>query len=120
MNILIAEDDTLVALDMEMHLVEHGHRVVGTARTLEEALELLDRHAPDLVLIDINLADGTTGPELAERASRRGARCVFATADPSRVLEGRFANCPVLRKPLLDIDLKRLMSYLGGPYRSSA
>lgn len=58
LNLLIAEDEAMIALELESVLDELGHAVVGIARTAEEAVRLAGLHRPDLVLMDIRLARG--------------------------------------------------------------
>lgn len=120
MKILIAEDEAVIAMDLADQLARHGHRVVATARTLEEALASLAEDRPDLALLDLHLADGQSGADIARRAAAQGTRCVFVTGSPDAVPDALFADCPVLRKPLLSIDLERLLSYLGAPQKPGA
>ena len=56
MILLVAEDEALVALVLELELRGAGHEVLGPAATPEEALALVERTRPELALIDINLA----------------------------------------------------------------
>ncbi len=60
-NILIIEDEPLIALDIEDTITSLGHRSVGIARTHEEAVRIAREKQPQLVLSDIQLADGSSG-----------------------------------------------------------
>ena len=60
-DILIIEDEPLIAMDIEQMVESLGHRVVGIARTHSEAKALFDRTRPKMILADIQLADGTSG-----------------------------------------------------------
>lgn len=102
-KILIVEDEFVVALNLEAILEERGHQPVGIAPDLATALELAAEE-PDLALVDVNLRDGETGPEIAERLRERGVAVLFVTANP-RMLEGAKADAiGVLTKPC-DEDL---------------
>ena len=54
-NILIVEDDRLVAEDLELALTGFGYRVTGTADSAAEAVRQIEEQPPDLVLMDIRL-----------------------------------------------------------------
>jgi two-component system response regulator LytT len=64
-RILIVEDESLVALDMVDILTRLGYRVLPTAMSYADAITVLDREKPDLVLVDINLSGSQTGVDLA-------------------------------------------------------
>ncbi|BFU94925.1 MAG: protein of unknown function [Nitrospira sp.] len=66
-NILIVEDEAVVAADLAGKLERAGYRVVGIAADGEEALETAAAQLPDLVLMDIRLAGPMDGIEAAER-----------------------------------------------------
>ena len=63
-KILIVEDEILVALDMEMAIEEMGHTPIGIAPDAEVAATLANEQ-PDIALVDLNLRDGLTGPQIA-------------------------------------------------------
>ncbi len=60
-DILIIEDEPLIAMDIEQMVLSLGHRVTGIARTRSEALTLFKADPPGMVLADIQLADGSSG-----------------------------------------------------------
>lgn len=64
-NILIVEDEHIVALDLKMSLEDLGHHVVATVAFGEQVLENACKHQPDLVLMDIKLAGTMRGTEAA-------------------------------------------------------
>jgi len=55
----------LLALDLEIHLEFLGQKVVGIAGEAKEALALAELASPDLALVDVNLRDGLSGPQIA-------------------------------------------------------
>ncbi|MBP2296054.1 response regulator [Azospirillum rugosum] len=66
-RILIVEDDRVVARDIREQLARMGHVVVGTSASGEDAIQLANRHQPDLVLMDIRLEGEMDGIEAARR-----------------------------------------------------
>jgi DNA-binding response OmpR family regulator len=98
-SILIVEDEMLVALEMESILVDRGYEVVGIAVDLDGALALADRNV-DLALVDLNLRDGLTGPEIGRRlANTHRAKVLFVTANPRLLGDGIAGTVGVLTKP---------------------
>jgi DNA-binding response OmpR family regulator len=72
LKVLIAEDELMIADLLEEMLIEIGYEVCGIARTVDEAVALADLHKPDLAVLDIRLARGDRGPEIARRLSGKG------------------------------------------------
>jgi two-component system, response regulator PdtaR len=72
LKVLMAEDDFMIADMAEEVLVEHGYEVCGIARTVAEAVALGRRHKPDLAVIDLRLADGGLGTEVAAQLGALG------------------------------------------------
>lgn len=66
-RILIVEKDAVTALDLEGLLAEADYVLTGIAASANEALELVARSPPDLVLLDIGIAGVLDGIELARR-----------------------------------------------------
>ncbi|MGB0085854.1 MAG: response regulator [Rhodomicrobiaceae bacterium] len=88
-DVLIIEDEPLIAMDLESLMQEMGHRVIGTASTRAEAVELAARQRPGLVLSDIQLADGSSGLDAVnDLLASFEAPVVFITAFPERLLTG--------------------------------
>jgi DNA-directed RNA polymerase specialized sigma24 family protein len=88
-DVLIIEDEPLIALDIEGLVENLGHRVSGIARTHAEALRLVKQRRPGLILADIQLADGSSGLDAVNEMLRSfEAPVVFITAYPERFLTG--------------------------------
>jgi len=88
-DIMIIEDEPLIAMDIEMMVTELGHRVTGVARTRDEAVALFERSAPKMVLADIQLADGSSGIDAVNDILTTGnVPVIFITAYPERLLTG--------------------------------
>jgi DNA-directed RNA polymerase specialized sigma24 family protein len=88
-DILIIEDEALIALDLQ-HLVETlGHRIIGIARTHTEAIALSSSKRPGLILADIQLADGSSGLDAVnDLLTTFEVPVIFITAYPERYLTG--------------------------------
>jgi DNA-binding response OmpR family regulator len=65
LKVLIAEDDLMIADMVEQILVDAGYEVCGIARTVAEGVGLGRRHKPDLAVLDLRLAGGGLGTEIA-------------------------------------------------------
>ena len=88
-DVLIIEDDTFIAMELETLVEGLGHRVLGVARTHGEALALTKKKKPGLILADIQLADGSSGLEAVnELLTSFEAPVIFITAYPERFLTG--------------------------------
>ena len=81
LHILVVEDELWAALDMEWVVRKLGHEVIGPAATAEEAIRLAEAEMPDLVLMDIRLANGSDGVTAAIEIRRRfGITSLFVSA----------------------------------------
>lgn len=88
-DVLIIEDEPIIALDIETMVEELGHSVTGVARTHREAIALVAQKRPGLVLADIQLADGSSGLDAVnEILSEMDVPVIFITAYPERLLTG--------------------------------
>jgi CheY-like chemotaxis protein len=88
-DVLIIEDDTFIAMELETLVEGLGHRVLGVARTHAEALSLTKGKKPGLILADIQLADGSSGLDAVnELLASFEAPVIFITAYPERFLTG--------------------------------
>ncbi len=88
-DVLIIEDEPLIAIDIQMLVEELGHRVVHVARTHQEAVAAVGDAKPGLILADIQLADGSSGLEAVNQIlSGLSVPVIFITAYPERFLTG--------------------------------
>jgi CheY-like chemotaxis protein/DNA-directed RNA polymerase specialized sigma24 family protein len=88
-DILIIEDEALIALDLENIVEGLGHRTIGIARTRAEAVALSKKKRPGLILADIQLADGSSGLEAVnDLLAAFEVPVIFITAYPERFLTG--------------------------------
>jgi len=88
-DVLIIEDEPVIAADIEALVRELGHTVVDIAATRTEALEAIATRIPGLVLADIQLADGSSGIDaVKDILGRYDVPVIFITAFPERLLTG--------------------------------
>lgn len=88
-KVLIIEDEPLIALDIEDLVRSMGHRVMGVARTRGEALRITKTQTPQLILSDIQLADGSSGIDAVNDMLKSfNVPVIFITAFPERLLTG--------------------------------
>lgn len=88
-DILIIEDEPLIAMDIEQMVEGLGHRVVGIARTHKEAVALYHKTNPRMILADIQLADGSSGIDAVnDILHTHPIPVIFITAFPERLLTG--------------------------------
>ncbi len=88
-DVLIIEDEPLIAMDINEIVQSLGHNVIGIARTKTEATDLVARRKPGIVLADIQLADGSSGIDAAnEILGEVSVPVIFITAYPERLLTG--------------------------------
>ena len=88
-DVLIIEDEPVIAADIEALVRELGHRVTEVAATHHEALDAVARRRPGLVLADIQLADGSSGIDaVKDILASYDVPVIFITAFPERLLTG--------------------------------
>ena len=88
-DVLIIEDEPIIALDIETLVEELGHHVCGVARTRTEAVAAAIAKKPGLVLADIQLADGSSGLDaVSDIRTASGVPVIFVAAYPERLLTG--------------------------------
>jgi len=88
-DVLIIEDETFIAMDLESLVKNLGHNVIGVARTHADAVALAKNKKPGLILADIQLADGSSGLDAVNELLKVfEVPVVFITAYPERFLTG--------------------------------
>lgn len=88
-RVLIIEDEPIIAMHLEQLVEEMGHSVIATAMTRKEAVAEALANRPDLVLADIQLADGSSGIDAAnDILVQLDVPVIFITAYPERLLTG--------------------------------
>lgn len=112
-RVLVVEDEILIALGLELLAEDAGFDPVGIATTAEDALTLAHRTRPDIALVDIHLADGPTGIDVARTLAARGTTVVFVTANLKRIPEDFAGACGTITKPHAERSVREALSFLA-------
>ncbi len=116
--VLVVEDEALVAMQLQMLIEDTGHDVAGWACDLDEARRIVERLRPDLALVDMHLADGPTGAEVAAHLRERDIPVVFMTANAKRVPVGFVGAIGIIAKPYTAASVRSALSYLHSGVRN--
>ncbi len=111
-RVMIIEDEPLIAMDIEDIVRSMNHEITGVARTHSEAIALVEKEKPGLILADIQLADGSSGIDAVnELLSKITVPVVFITAFPERLLTGeRPEPAFLLSKPFQPVNLRAVIT----------
>jgi DNA-directed RNA polymerase specialized sigma24 family protein len=113
-KILIIEDEPIIAMDLETIVEDLGHHVVGVARARRQAVALAKEREPELIMADIQLADGSSGLEAVNEILTRASKpVIFITGHPGIYLSA-MANRPepafLLSKPFSPESVRAAVS----------
>ncbi|MBL0126533.1 MAG: response regulator [Flavobacteriales bacterium] len=112
-KILIIEDETIISFSYRLQLERMGFDVIGTARSSEEAEELLRDQRPDLIIMDIYLKGEKNGLELAQQIHQKDPIPVLfltASTKPEVVTAIReLKDCQYLSKPINSDSLEDVL-----------
>jgi two-component system, response regulator PdtaR len=111
MNVMIVEDEIILALNLEDDVHFAGHRSIGFAASYADALALAPQ--ADMAFVDVRLRDGVEGPNIARRLiDEFGVNVVFLTGNPEAV-EGFKGSLGVLAKPVREDDVATVLRYVS-------
>lgn len=116
-NVLVLEDQILIALEVEHSLLQLGARSVHLSSTAGEALEIIRDTMPDVAVLDINLGPSATSFPVADALRTCGAPWVFATGYGDEIkVPPQLKTAAVVRKPYTtEMLAKALQQTLVGP-----
>lgn len=114
LNILIVEDEALLAMDMEAMIEDAGHLVVAEGASLHDVEALADDVRPDLAFVDMQLARGSSGLDVCRliRSRWSDAFIVFVTANPKKIPDDYCGGHGVIPKPFSRNGLMAAMKYI--------
>jgi CheY-like chemotaxis protein len=109
---MIIEDELFVAAELEDILSSLGHRVIGIERTAAAAIASINTKRPDLILADVQLADGSSGIDAVNHCLKSiSVPVIFVTAYPERLLTGALPEPEfVLAKPFRSEAVRALVN----------
>ena len=111
-QIMIVEDEFLIAMELEQIVGNLGYDCIGVADDTVSAIDLVAKN-PDIALVDVNLSDGPTGPIIGARlANEYGVKVVFVTANPKQLGDGIEGTLGAVTKPVEIELLKDVLNYL--------
>jgi DNA-binding response OmpR family regulator len=109
---MIVEDQAILAMELELVLGDAGCDVVGCAMDRAGAFAIAERERPNLALVDINLLDGLTGPQIAHRlVTEYGAAVIFLTANPEQIPEGFAGALGAVSKPFDEQTIRAVIDF---------
>ncbi|KRA48748.1 response regulator [Pseudoxanthomonas sp. Root630] len=110
-GVFVVEDESLLLMLLEDLLPEMGYTVLASAGSVADALANLSAIAPDVAVVDVNLA-GTPSFPVAEALRARGIPFLFTTGYGQEGLPAHYADVPVLAKPFRRHDLEVALARL--------
>jgi CheY-like chemotaxis protein len=111
-KVLVAEDEALIALEIELSLQEQGCVVLGPTATVADTLASLSHDRPDVALLDLQLLDGLATP-IAATLAAAGVPFALMTGDRLDVLEdAALASVPRIEKPWGAGDVEHMVGQL--------
>jgi PAS domain S-box-containing protein len=113
MRVLVAEDDALLAMTVELTLASEGCAVVGPTSILTDTIRLAAGEAIDMAILDVNLRGRSIFPVI-EVLEERGIPYLFTTGYEN--LDHAPAGAPILRKPFTREELIRALLGLLPPF----
>jgi DNA-binding response OmpR family regulator len=113
LDILIAEDDILLADFLVEELEEQGHVVCGIASSVAHAIELARLHRPHAGIFDMQLRDSECGSDIAQRLEELGElgqmAVLYVTGESDRVFHAATVGHACLNKPYRFSALKEAL-----------
>jgi DNA-binding response OmpR family regulator len=108
-RVLVVEDEPLVGMNLSKSLTELGFDVVGPYSTLAQAAEAAVEEEIDAALLDVNLSGDAVYP-VADILASKSVPFAFITGYATDTLSGKYANFPVLQKPVDHESLRLLLA----------
>ena len=112
-QILIVEDEPLIAMMLEDFLEILDMQACGTADCVVNALERVEQGGIDAAILDLNLRGGEKSTAVAEALAERGIPFVFATGGSEDSIDPRFADRPHLTKPFTMDGVQKALESLS-------
>lgn len=111
-NVLVVDDEALIAMLIEDMLLEIGCKVVGPAYQLGEAVALAGEAEIDCAILDLNL-EGKPTLAVARVLRERNIPFVFASGYAASELGADFNDVPVLQKPFTALDIASAVAHMS-------
>lgn len=118
--LLIVEDEALVAITLRDELQDAGYKVLELTERHAEALDVARAEKPNLALVNIRLAGGDDGIELAEQLKALGIPVLLISGQVSRARSAQTVAVGSMPKPYDAAEMVRAVSYLLARLRGDA
>ncbi len=112
-NVLVVEDEPLIAMMLEDFLDVLDHQLVAIADSVGSALEHIAGGGIDAAILDVNLRGGEKSMAVAEALAEQGVPFVFATGGHDEGVDPRFRDRPRLQKPYTMDGVSRALEGLS-------
>jgi CheY-like chemotaxis protein len=116
-QILIVEDEIVVAIDLISIIRDAGAEVVGPAMSVREALRLIESHKITAAVIDVNLGKVDSLP-VARRLDTAGIPFVFHTGNDDKLSPSPWPKAPIIKKPAVPAKLIAAVAAVAKKSRS--
>jgi AmiR/NasT family two-component response regulator len=113
LRVLIVEDEPILAFQLEDEILEAGHQVVGCAQSRAEALDLVRTTRPDVVFLDMQLADGPTGLRTAFDLAADHQLVVFVTGSARDLPPDLGGAMGVIDKPWSSHGMRSALHFIS-------
>lgn len=113
LRVLLVEDEALIAMDSEAMLLSFGVASVDWARSVGDALRMIETNAFDAAILDLRLGEETSLP-LAQRLDELGVPYGFLTGYRDDDIPEPFRQKPMVPKPFTAEQLSSLLRKLTG------
>ncbi|KAA0682029.1 response regulator [Neorhizobium sp. P12A] len=113
MKVMIVEDETLLAMELETEVAMAGHEVTGTAMNRKQVGDLLEADHPDFAFVDIHLQDGPTGIDIGRDLASKGIPYVFVSGNIKKVPADFAGALGAIEKPYTMNGMKNALAYIS-------
>lgn len=118
LRVFCIEDNALLVMDLQMMIEDAGHVFAGSAARFDDVKTQFDRVPFDVALVDIDLADGRTGGDIAHWLQERGRPSLFVTGQEQLAAGYAGAAVGTIVKPVDEATLRTALSSAAGAVKS--
>lgn len=121
LRVLIVEDEPLIGMHLADFVEGLGFEVRGPMMCSQSALTAATDLPPNIAIVDVNLADGPTGPYVASQLAKKfGTQVLMVTANPELVVEGVGGVVLVLTKPCDESKVAKALAMIAARLKGAA
>ena len=108
-QVMIVEDDALLALDLASTVRGAGLQVVGPFSSVDAAVRAVAVHQPDIAILDIDLQGQLSFP-VADALAAANVPFVWLSGSSAEVLPSPYRSRPFASKPIADVGILQLIA----------